>query len=403
MLKKINVSELKPGMYVANITQRDLSLHEHEKEGRIKDIQTIEELKRRGLKELYINTEHGFDFEHASPIETADAELNQTLKAITQDRQGKPIQKVPFEQEWEKASRLHAEAPYLVGSAMNSIEKGEEVVIEPFEKMADQFIDSIVRNQNALACLSRIRDKDSYLMEHSVNVALLMSILGKQLRLERDYLHQCVTGALLHDVGKILIPDDVLHKPEKLSDDEYATMKKHVVYSRKILQRNKQFSQAAVNVAAQHHERMDGEGYPNGLKGDEISPEGRMASVVDIYDAITADRVYHKGLSPNAALRRLLEWTNGHLDKQYVHAFIKAIGIYPVGSLVELDNHHAGIVIGENTDTLRPVVRVIYNLNTQLYLLVKDRDLSSHRKEPRILHALCPNDHGIRISDFFDD
>lgn len=403
MLKKIKVSELKPGMYVANITQRGVSLHEHEKEGRIKDEQTVKELKKRGLKELYIDTEQGDDSSLAIPVEEADKALSKKLTSVAADRDGNLIAPSSFEQEWEKASRLHSEAINLVNSAMNAIQYGQEVSIEPFEDMADNFIDSVFRNQNALACLSRIRDKDSYLMEHSVNVALLMSILGKQLELERDYLHQCVTGALLHDIGKILIPDEVLHKPGKLTDEEFATMKKHVTYSRKILQRNKRFAQAAVNVAAQHHERMDGRGYPNGLKGEEISPEGRMASVVDIYDAITADRVYHKGLPPSAALRRMLEWTDGHLDKQYVHAFIKAIGVYPVGSLVELENHHAGIVIEENEDALRPVVRVIYNLNTQLYLPVKDHDLSTTNNRDSIVKALDPADYGIQIGDFFDD
>ncbi len=403
MLKKIKVSELKPGMYVANITQRGVSLHEHEREGRITDEATIRELMRRGLKELYIDTEQGSDSQQAVSALDADADLQKKLDLIGKVAGKPPQPKVSFEQEWEKASRLHHEAIGLVNTAMNAIQFGQEVDIEPFEDMADHFIDSVFRNQNALACLSRIRDKDSYLMEHSVNVALLMSILGKHLQLDRDYLHQCVTGALLHDIGKILIPDEVLHKPGKLTDEEFATMKKHVTFSRKILQKNKRFAQASVNVAAQHHERLDGRGYPNGLKGDEISAEGRMAAVVDIYDAITADRVYHKGMTPSVALKRMLEWTDGHLDIHYVHAFIKAIGVYPVGSLVELNNHHAAIVLEANADSLRPRVREIYNLNTHLYLPVRDINLSEAQCRETIVKALNPHDFGIRIQDFFED
>lgn len=403
MLKKIKVSELKPGMYVANIAQRGLSLHEHEREGRITDEGTIRELMRRGLKELYIDTEQGSDSLHALPSAEADQAMQKQLNIIGKHRHKSDQSHSSFEQEWEKASRLHHDAINLVTTAMNAIQGGQTVDIEPFEHMADHFIDSVVRNQNALACLSRIRDKDSYLMEHSVNVALLMSILGKHLQLERGYLHQCVTGALLHDIGKILIPDEVLHKPGKLTDEEFATMKKHVTYSRKILQKNKRFAQASVNVAAQHHERLDGRGYPNGLKGEEISAEGRMAAVVDIYDAITADRVYHKGMTPSAALKRMLEWTDGHLDIHYVHAFIKAIGVYPVGSLVELSNHHAAIVLEASSDTLRPRIREIYNLNTQLYLPVRDINLAEAQCRETIVRALNPHEHGIRIQDFFED
>lgn len=403
MLKKIKVTDLKPGMYVANITQRGVSLHEHEREGRISDESTIRELKRRGLRELYIDTEQGEDAKEGLTTKEVDKDLDKKLTLISQKEKSDNQVAVSFEQEWEKASRLHSEALNLVTTAMNAIQFGQEVHIEPFEEMADNFIDSVFRNQNALACLSRIRDKDSYLMEHSVNVALLMSILGKHLQLERAYLHQCVTGALLHDIGKILIPDEVLHKPGKLTDEEFNTMKKHVTFSKKILQRNKRFAQASINVAAQHHERLDGRGYPKGLKGDEISSEGRMAAVVDIYDAVTADRVYHKGMTPSAALKRMLEWTDGHLDIQYVHAFIKAIGVFPVGSLVELNNHHAAIVTQENPDTLRPWVREIYNLNTDMYLPVRDLNLSDVHNRDSIVKALNPSDFGIRIRDFFDD
>lgn len=388
-------------MYVANITQRGVSLHEHEREGRVPNEETIKELKKRGLKELYIDTEQGKDSETGLTQEEVDKDLDTQLTLISQKEKDTSQDAASFEQEWEKANRLHHEAVSLVSNAMDAIQSGQEVEAEPFEDMADNFIDSVFRNQNALACLSRIRDKDSYLMEHSVNVALLMSILGKHLKLERAYLQQCVTGALLHDIGKILIPDDVLHKPGKLTDDEFNTMKKHVTFSKKILQKNKRFAQASINVAAQHHERLDGRGYPNGLKGDEISPEGRMAAVVDIYDAITADRVYHKGMTPSAALKRMLEWTDGHLDIQYVHSFIKAIGVFPVGSLVELNNHHAGIVIEENPDTLRPWVREIYNLNTEMYLPVKDINLSDVNNRDSILKALTPSDYGIQVCDFF--
>lgn len=400
MLKKIATENLKPGMYVANIAQQGLSLHEHEREGRIPDQQTINKLIKRGVKELYIDTDKGSDSPDAISKEASEEKLDSEIIDIAQKSPTeRDIKSANLEKELEKASKLHTEALSLVNHAMTSAKSGQAVDITPFENMADNFMDSVVRNQNALACLSRIRQKDNYLMEHSVNVAVLMSILGKHLELERAYLHQCVTGALLHDIGKILIPDTVLHKPDKLTDEEYNIMKKHAGYSQNILQRNARFSQVSINVAAQHHERMDGQGYPLGLKGDEISTEARMASVVDIYDAITADRVYHKGMTPSNALKRMMEWCGPHLDTKYVHSFIKAIGVYPVGSLVKINNT-AAVVIAENADSLKPVVKVIYNLKSNSYTHVTIKDLSKETPQDRISQVLDPHDFGINLKDF---
>ncbi len=399
MLKKISVEQLKPGMYVANITSKGISLHEHEREGRIKDQKTITALCKRGVRELYIDTTQGDDSPDAIPLEDSEKQLEAQIKGIV--TQQKPKDKhTSFEQEFEKASKMHNEALDMVSHAMEAAKTGNIVDLDNIENMAENFMDSVERNQNALACLSRIRDKDSYLMEHSVNVAVLMSILGKHLQLERTYLHQCVTGALLHDIGKVLIPDTILHKPGKLTEDEFAIMKRHAPYSRKILEKNKGFPQVSINVAGQHHERLDGRGYPDGLKEDEISQEARMASVVDIYDAITADRVYHKGMPPSTALKRMLEWSGPHLDTKYVHAFIKAIGVYPVGSLVELDNGLAGIVVEENPGSIKPIIKVIYNIKKSIYVKVTTLDLSHKNCNERITKSLNPEDFGIKVQDF---
>mgnify|MGYP000291143046 CR=1 FL=1 len=399
MLKKIAVDKLKPGMYVAKIASQGISLHEHEREGRIKDKQTIKALMQRGVKELYIDTEQGSDSSDAMPMEQSEKLLDTQIKEIADTHQEQE-QNVEFEKEFEKASKIHTQALSMVGNALEAAKMGEMIELEEFDNMAENFMDSVKRNQNALACLSRIRDKDSYLMEHSVNVAVLMSVLGKHLKLERSYLHQCVTGALLHDIGKVLIPDTILHKPGKLTPDEFTIMKRHSLYSRKILEKSNGFPQVAINVAGQHHERLDGGGYPEGLKGDNVTKEARMASVVDIYDAITADRVYHKGMPPSAALKRMLEWCGPHLDTQYVHAFIKAIGVYPVGSLVELESGLAGIVVEEVPGSIKPIVKVIYSLKKNSYVNVIKKDLSKSNCNDKIIKTLNPEDYGINIQDF---
>ena len=176
MLKKIAVDKLKPGMYVAKIAVQGISLHEHEREGRIKDQKTIKALSQRGVKELYIDTEQGIDSPDAIPMEQSEKLLDSQIKEIADIGQSQD-QNVEFEQEFEKASKIHTEALGMVGHALEAAKMGEMIELEGFENMAENFMDSVKRNQNALACLSRIRDKDSYLMEHSVNVAVLMSVL----------------------------------------------------------------------------------------------------------------------------------------------------------------------------------------------------------------------------------
>jgi HD-GYP domain-containing protein (c-di-GMP phosphodiesterase class II) len=406
MLKKISVEDLKPGMYVTSITQKGVDLGDNQREGRIKDNTTIIALQQKGIKELHIDTEQGDDSEDAVPIENAQQETQIEERQLADEihtssletKESIDIQAASFEHEIKRAGKIHNQALGLISNALEAVQNGHAVDTQPFEEMASSFMDSVVRNKNALACLSRIRDKDSYLMEHSVNVGVLMSILGTYLKLDQQYLHQCVTGALLHDIGKILIPDTILHKPGKLTDEEFTIMKRHSLYSQKILEKGKGFPQVSINVAGQHHERIDGKGYPAGLKGDQVTQEARMASVVDVYDAITADRVYHDAMTPSVALKRMLTWCGPHLDVKYVHAFIKAMGIYPVGSLVELENGMAGVVIEETEVTLKPVVRVMYNLQSKCFVSVKRLDLS--KDDIGIVKSINPNDHGIKLKDF---
>lgn len=194
----------------------------------------------------------------------------------------------------------------LVGSFLNHVKIGSALDVAPIHRLADELQQSVLRNPNALSCLGRIREKDNYLLEHSVNLSVLMSLFGNHRKLPADVLHQTVVGALLHDLGKILTPDDILHKPGRLTPEEFEVMKLHARHSRDILAATDGIGEITVITAAQHHEKLDGSGYPEGLKGEEISEYGRMVAITDVYDAITADRVYHKGMTPTQGLKKLL-------------------------------------------------------------------------------------------------
>jgi HD-GYP domain-containing protein (c-di-GMP phosphodiesterase class II) len=182
---------------------------------------------------------------------------------------------------------------------------------------------------------------------------------------------------MLHDIGKMRVPDHILNKPDKLTDPEFLIMKSHVVLGLETLRETPGISRTVIQVAGEHHERFGGSGYPEQLSGGEISQLGRMAAIVDVYDAITSNRIYHKGMEPPAALTKLFEWSEQHFDPELVQHFIQAIGIYPVGSLVRLASNRLAVVMEQGGHGLLfPTVRVVYDIQRGRKLAPVDLDLT---------------------------
>jgi HD-GYP domain-containing protein (c-di-GMP phosphodiesterase class II) len=182
---------------------------------------------------------------------------------------------------------------------------------------------------------------------------------------------------MLHDIGKMRVPDHILNKPGKLTDAEFEIMKGHVTLGVETLRQTPGISRTVMQIAGEHHERFEGTGYPERLRGESISMLGRMAAIVDVYDALTSNRIYHKGMEPPAALRKLFEWSGAHLDEALVQHFIQAIGIYPVGSLVRLDSNRLAVVMEQSAGSLlSPQVRVVYDVARGRRIDPQDLDLS---------------------------
>jgi HD-GYP domain-containing protein (c-di-GMP phosphodiesterase class II) len=178
-------------------------------------------------------------------------------------------------------------------------------------------------------------------------------------------------------------------------------MKQHVVFSREILMKTPGIHPLTVDVAAQHHERIDGSGYPEGLMGCDICREGKMVAITDIYDAITADRCYHKGLPPTVALKKLLEWSGTHLEAKLVHTFIRSMGIYPVGSLVMMESGRLAVVMeSSEKDQTRPIVKVIYHSRLKQYIPVEIIDLSKPISQDSIKSSIDADKWRIKTADF---
>ena len=398
MIKRIPVESLRVGMYITDLNN-DWIPHNHDKRrGFVKREETIERVRRIGVSHLYIDTARGLDSEDAVPAQEVDrhneASLQQAAESAPADSKY-----VPLEKEMQRATEVHSQAQSLVDNLMQDVKLGHAIDVTPIQSLASNLKTSVFSNPNALSALGRIRQKDNYLLEHSVNLSVLMSVFGKGLELPGEVLEEIIVGALLHDIGKILTPDEILHKPGKLTAREFAVMKEHVAHSRDILMNSENVGELTLLTAAQHHERLDGTGYPDGLSGEQISRYGRMAAIADVYDAITADRVYHKGITPTQGLKKLLEWSGDHLDHALVHEFIRCLGIYPIGSVVLLESGRLGIVIETNPEDQRlPVVRLFFNARLRQHITLERLDLSRPGNQDRILNSVDPAAYGIDVT-----
>lgn len=400
MIKRIPISDLKVGMYISDLNSDWIPHSNFKKQGKIKKDEVIEKIKKLGIKEIYIDTFQGLDVKDAPTAAEID-KLNEAK--LAESGSLTPLNKPKFSlgEEMQAAQKVHQEAVALVDGVLADVKLGKAIELGAIDNLAEEMLDSLYRNHNALACLGCIREKDSYLMEHSVNLSVLMSIFGKSMQLNRSILQQTIAGALLHDIGKIMVPDEILHKPGKLTDAEFEVMKSHVMLGQKHLCETEGITPLTVRIVSEHHERMDGSGYPCGLHGHEISAHGRMAAIVDVYDTITADRCYHKGMTPTMAIKRLLEWSDHHLDRSLVNHFIRCIGIYPVGSLVLLESGRLGAVVEVNEfDQKSPIVRVMYHTKFRTFIKTELIDLSKPSVQDRIVKAVNPEDYKISVKDF---
>ena len=399
MIKKISTQQLQVGMYVHDLDADWMAHNFLRNRFPVKNEKIVDKILKSGIKHIYIDTSMGSDLDDAPTAEEVMRDVETETVQVAETHDGMEKQ-VSVAEEFEHARTVYKEAHNVMRNLMEDIRLGKQVEVEAVEPIAEKMIGSIFRNKDALISLSRIKNKDEYTFMHSVGVAGLMITFARAVGLDADTIHQVAVGGLLHDIGKMMVPDEILNKPGRLTEEEFKIMKTHVVHSREILSTKAGITPAALDVAAQHHERIDGTGYPLGLKGDEISTVGQMSTIVDVYDALTSVRVYKNAWEPTDALKKLLEWSPSHFRVEQVHQFIRCLGIYPIGTLVELESGRVGIVFEQGEqDLLRPTVRVIYHARHKCYLPVKQLDLARHTDD-RILYAVSPEKYGIDLGAF---
>ncbi len=402
MIKKIKVEQLRPGMFIHDFNCGWMEHPFVRNRAKVKDEKLIEKIAGSGISEVYIDTDKGLDVAEMADGDKA-AQQAQTERNGSAGAKPEAAQPVPLKEELARAKKIKEEAKMVVRSIMDEVRFGKEIKTAEVEPIIDKMIDSIFRNQDALLSLGRLKEVDEYTYMHSMSVCVLMISFGRHMGFGYQRLKDVGIGGILHDIGKMRVSQEILVSERHLSGDEYNQMKKHVEYSRAILEQTKGITETAFLVAAQHHERVDGKGYPEGLKGDEISLYGQTAAITDVYDAMTSQRCYQRRYQPTEVLKKLFEWKN-HYNRHLVEQFIRCIGIYPVGSLVRLESGLLALVLSHGEeDLLHPVVRVVFDSGKGEYVLPYDVDLSEqlHRDtRDRIACSESPDRWGIETERY---
>ena len=252
--------------------------------------------------------------------------------------------------------------------------------------IVEEITSSVLRNPGALIGLARLKNKDDYTYMHSVAVCALMVSLGRQLKLSDAQIREAGMAGLLHDIGKMAIPLAILNKPGKLTDTEFHAIESHPAQGHKLLLAGSGASEVTLDVCLHHHEKMAGNGYPKRLKGDEISLFAKMGAVCDVYDAITSNRPYKNGWDPSESIRKMAEWSGPHFDPTVFQAFVKSIGIYPVGTLVRLESGRLAVVLEQaEKSLLAPRVKVFYSTKSMAYVTPQILELSGPGLQDKIV------------------
>lgn len=360
MIKRIPIEDLELGMYVVGLDtpwiRTPFLIHKF----LIKSVKQIDKLRDYGVKWVDIDTSKGKDHKNALPVEASSEEFDNNFEKLAQHVTPKgDIPGVSYEEEIVQSKRVYRDVKKLVEETMNDVRLGRGIHMPKLNEASDSMINSLLRNKNAFLSLARLKSYDQYTFYHSVNVSILSLSVGIFLDYHRTELQMLGAGGLLHDIGKTRVPDNILNKPGKLTEAEFSIIKKHVEYGQQILANTENIPKNSLIMLLEHHERFDGSGYPQGLKGKDISYPGGIAGIADVFDALTTERVYKKAMLPQDALREMYKMGKSFIPS-LLERFIQCIGIYPVGSLVKLNTGETGLVIENDlSDLLRPKVRLI--------------------------------------------
>lgn len=403
MLKEINIAQLKAGMYIHKFLGSWVEHPFWRARFKVESTEDLEKIRRSTIATLIIDISKGADADPAPlpDVEAHDCEHvpedSAATDATAPKRNGAGNKAMcSLDDEILRAAKICNQAKQAVASMFCDARMGKALSIVDAGVLVTEISESVLRHPQALISLSRLKTANEYTYMHSVAVCALMIALARTLGLEEAQVHEAGIAGLMHDIGKVLIPDSILDKPGKLSKEEYVAVQAHPRLGAGILYGQHQISAAVIDVCLHHHEKVDGSGYPEGLAGQEISLLARMGAICDVYDAVTSNRPYKAGWEPAHAIREMASW-QGHFDAVLFQAFIKTVGIYPIGALVSLGSGRLGVVVEHTAKSLlRPKVKVFLSTRSRLPIPVTVVDLSKFLERDKIIRIETPSDWGVK-------
>ncbi len=401
--KKLEVDQLRIGMYVVELDRPWLESPFLFQGFPIRNDDELEQL-RECCDFVYVDVELSIDWQPDAPT----AAVPRGIRFATQGVNRKPSrQKIEyrdresFTQSLPEAIMLHSAAKDYIGSVLDDVRLGKSIDTGGARELADRLAENIVKNENAMVWLTQLKNRDEYTSMHSINVCVLSLLFGRFLGLKEKELGHLGLGALLHDVGKMKVPSEILNKPGRLDDEERTIMNRHPELGHALLKEHTDLHPAVLEIALSHHERYDGSGYPRGLKGKALNQYALIVSIIDFYDAVTSDRAYHIGISPHEALNMMYAVAAKSFPLTLVESFIQCLGIYPIGSLVELESGEVGVVMTVNRQRrLKPILTLVLDRHKKPFPQVKMMNLEiqeQHESPVRIKKILQSNAYGIDV------
>ena len=372
MLKKISAEQLCLGMHLQDFCGAWLDHPFWRTKFVLTDAKDIQLILASPIKEVWINISKGLD------INTDDASSG-TIQVIAEEIPPTPPvvqKKTSLNDEVKRAANICAKGKEAVVSMFQEARMGLAIEAEAAAPLVEEISNSVLRNPGALISLARLKTADDYTFMHSVAVCALMIALARKLGLDEQQTRDAGMAGLLHDLGKAMIPMEILNKPGKLTDEEFDLVKTHPEEGHKLLLGGIGISEMTRDVCLHHHEKIDGSGYPKRLNGETMSLFAKMGAVCDVYDAVTSNRPYKAGWDPAESIKRMAEW-KGHFDPVVFQAFVKSLGIYPIGSFIRLESGKLGVVIEQGEQSLlKPKVRVFFSTKSQAYIKPETIDLA---------------------------